>query len=241
VLGTLLVHGLALNSVGWGFSTVKPKQPETQAAGAARVETAVKPAEALVLLNLNNAPEGDSDLAELHRSIASWTPRLTHARVEVVSPEFFDIGDSPSTDNASVSNPDAGDPALRALMVGRYLGQINARIERAWMRPRTPVEESVETTRLATNAPSGDTFTCRVQIRQDGRGNVQEVLLLACNGSEAWRHSLVVAINQASPLPAPPVPSVYTQSLTMSFQAQAYTPEMPADQYETDRIEGTRP
>jgi len=90
------------------------------------------------------------------------------------------------------------DPALQ--LFGRYQGQITARIERAWIRPRTPIP--------------GDTFACRVKILQDARGNVQDVTPQVCNGTPRWQHSLVRAIYSASPLPAPPDPAVF--SATMS-------------------------
>ena len=73
-------------------------------------------------------------------------------------------------------------------------------------------------TEPSSGAIAGDIFRCVVQIRQDDKGNVQEVLLIDCNGTEAWRRSLVVAINQSSPLPAPPIPSVFERALTMTFE-----------------------
>jgi hypothetical protein len=233
VLGTLLVHGIALNAVGWGSSAHKVRPPEMQGAGTIRIESTVAPAEELVLLNLENTPKGDADLG---RSIASLTPRLSDARIEVVSPEPLDIADDPEANSASTRTPDPGDPALRALMAGRYQGQISARIERAWVRPRTPIGDSGDRHTIAHNSPVDPTFNCRVQIRQDAGGNVQEVLLLRCNGTEAWRHSLVVAINQSSPLPAPPIPAVFARDLTLTFEAHAYEPGDPSYEYETYRI-----
>jgi hypothetical protein len=117
-------------------------------------------------------------------------------------------------------------------MFGRYQGQISARIERAWIRPRTPVDDSKGNATALDNAQRETPFVCQVQIRQDPRGNVEEVLLLHCNGTEAWRHSLVVAINQSSPLPAPPIPSVFARNVTMTFEAQPYEPGAPEYEYE---------
>jgi hypothetical protein len=48
-------------------------------------------------------------------------------------------------------------------MLGRYIGQITARIQRAWIRPRTPI--------------GSDLFACRVRIIQDRSGGVTEVEL----------------------------------------------------------------
>jgi hypothetical protein len=129
--------------------------------------------------------------------------------------------------------PDAGDPAVRALMFGRYTHQISARVERAWIRPRSPVDESGSDDGVPVNSAANE-FKCRVRIRQDERGNVQEVLLIECNGTEAWRRSLVVAINQSSPLPAPPIPTVFSRTVTMVFSAQTYRPGSPSDAYEPE-------
>jgi hypothetical protein len=103
-------------------------------------------------------------------------------------------------------------------MFGRYTGQIGARIDRAWEKPRTPVNDLMSG--ISGDVVEPDTFVFQVQIRQDNQGNVEEVLLLACNGTEAWRHSLVVAIYQASPLPAPPVPTVFKRAITMTFEGR---------------------
>lgn len=101
---------------------------------------------------------------------------------------------------------------------GRYLGQIQARVDRAWLRPRT-----------AIGAPI---FQCQVQIDQDGAGRVLEIALLACNGDSRWQLSLVHAIEAASPLPAPPDPGVFAHRLVLHFRALAYAPGQPADGYE---------
>jgi hypothetical protein len=94
------------------------------------------------------------------------------------------------------------------MMFGRYVGQISARVQRAWLRPRTPMGAS--------------SFACRVQILQDRVGNVQEVTLQQCNGDLHWQASLVQAIQSASPLPAPPDPAVFSNLLTMEFDSDQY-------------------
>lgn len=95
----------------------------------------------------------------------------------------------------------AADPASFGVMYGRYVGQIRARIDRAWQRPRT-----------AIGAPI---FQCQVQVDQDGVGRVREVMLVQCNGDARWQVSLVHAIEAASPLPAPPSATVFTQRLLL--------------------------
>ena len=103
-------------------------------------------------------------------------------------------------------------------MYGRYLGQIHARIDRAWVRPRT-----------AIGAPI---FQCQVQVDQDSEGRVQAVTLLECNGGARWQVSLEHAIEAASPLPAPPDPAVFVHHLLLAFRATAYAPGASAELYE---------
>ena len=133
---------------------------------------------------------------------------------------------------------DSGDPVARAALFGRYTGQIDARIERVWRRPRSPVNpmdgsRQQSTAADALNRGNGaETFRCQVHIVQDQRGAVQEVQVVACNGSVAWQQSLVRAIVSASPLPAPPSPTVFTHALDMTFEGHAYTSTSAPDDYE---------
>jgi hypothetical protein len=237
--GTLLLHGLILNFVGWGFLAHKAPPPEPNGIGASRTESLMPPADELILLNLDSNQKGESDL---QRSIESLTPHVAEIRIEVAPPQPVAVTAALEAGDAATANSDAGDPALRALMFGRYTGQISARIERAWVRPRTPVTSA---TKMAARGPSAEEdaaskdFKCRVQIRQDSDGNVQEVLILECNGTEAWRHSLIVAINQASPLPAPPTSSVFSRAMTLSFEAEPYHEGRSDDAYEREAAAAT--
>jgi hypothetical protein len=107
-------------------------------------------------------------------------------------------------DEETVDGGANSDPG-RAMMFGRYVGQINARVQRAWIRPRTTIDSGV--------------FSCSARIVQDRRGNVLEVELGACNGDVRWQTSLALAIQSASPLPAPPDQSVFSDTLTLNFYA----------------------
>jgi hypothetical protein len=101
-----------------------------------------------------------------------------------------------------------GDQAQHAMLFGRYLVQVQARIDRAWERPRTDI--------------GAQRFSCRARVMQDPQGNVTSVKLDHCNGSQRWRQSLAIAIRSASPLPAPPDPSVYADLLTLNFESDSY-------------------
>jgi hypothetical protein len=228
VLGTLSLHVLVLGTLGFASTAHKVRPPEPKGAGANAIESSVPPAGELVLLRLDDGNQRRPE--DLSGAIALSLPDLTDIRAEL-NPEPPAAVSVEDADGTAAVSAEAGDPALRAMMFGRYTGQISARIQRAWVRPRSPVN-AVADLRGSHAQASRDTFLCRVQIRQDERGDVQEVLLLSCNGTEAWRHSLVVAINQSSPLPAPPIPSVFARALTMTFEAQTYEPGAPADEYE---------
>jgi hypothetical protein len=236
LVGTLSLHGLAVHALVFGTINHKPRPPDIQVAGA--ISTRALPAEELVLITVATMPKADPGLLE---QIASLRPHLTEPPVSFASPDplAVDAASAEETsDSTSQSSPDAGDPTLRALMFGRYTHQISARIERAWIRPRSAVNGSNadDSSRVKLDTTDQE-FSCRVQIRQDAHGFVQEVLLLECDGTEVWRHSLVVAINQSSPLPAAPIPSVFADALTMTFQAHAYKAGTAPDGYERETRE----
>ena len=115
------------------------------------------------------------------------------------------------------ADPVAGRPGL-AVLYGRYLGQIQARIERAWLRPRTAI--------------GSDLFRCQVRIDQGRGGAVGDITLQRCNGTVQWQESLVRAIEDASPLSAPPNPAVFTPHLVLVFRSMGYTPQAPSGQFE---------
>jgi hypothetical protein len=111
-------------------------------------------------------------------------------------------------DDSAAPTEAVGDQANHALLFGRYVGQIKARIQRAWLRPRTAIGAAL--------------FNCRLQITQDRRGNAKETTLQKCNGDYRWHLSLVEAIQRASPLPAPPDPSAFADAVTLEFESAAF-------------------
>jgi hypothetical protein len=87
------------------------------------------------------------------------------------------------------------------------MGQVAARIERAWFRP--------------TTVANGGQFSCDVLVKQDVEGNVLETLVRECTDDSAWQLSLAEAIQSASPLPRPPSESVYASTLALTFRDSA--------------------
>jgi hypothetical protein len=144
------------------------------------------------------------------RSIALEPASLGKVQIEVSNDS-----EEPS-DDSRTPGEQPGDSQL----YGMYVGQIDARIERAWQRPRTPI--------------GAREFNCRVKIDQDADGSVERVTLQACNGDERWQESLIQAIESASPLPAPPDPKVFARSLDLSFHGEPYTEGSPGDLYEPE-------
>jgi hypothetical protein len=118
-----------------------------------------------------------------------------------------------NNDEINAAREERPEGYLRKQQFGIYTGQIIARVERAWSRPRTPV--------LSKGEVSSD-FMCQVKILQTSNGSVSEVDLLNCNVSPAWQQSLVRAIFSASPLPAPPNPTVFEDALTLTFSAHEF-------------------
>lgn len=139
------------------------------------------------------------------------------------------VADMPPASTAALSDTQAdleaardggeSDPG-RVVMLGRYIGQISARIERAWIKPRAPIAEGQ--------------FACRARILQNTDGAVQEIELEGCNGNSAWQISLVRAIQSASPLPAPPDPSVFARTLRIPFKADPFVTGGSPDGFESE-------
>lgn len=82
-----------------------------------------------------------------------------------------------------------------------YKALIEARINRAWIRPAT--------------ARSG--INCEVRVTQVPGGEVVGVQLTRCNGDAAVRESIEAAVYRASPLPQPPNPDLFDRNLLVTF------------------------
>jgi hypothetical protein len=205
----LLAHGLLFHDLIWtaGAPASTPKDLPARISVTSATDQEAMQWIALDPNALTDPAREKPDLPSAHLTRIDVPKELTEVAVLV---EDVDL---PPTPDATVA--DAG---RLSKMYGRYVGQISSRIERAWMRPRTPI-----------GAPS---FSCQVKILQDARGNVMEVTLVTCNGDSRWQLSLVQAIQSASPLPAPPDPDVFSRTVHMAFSAEAYSPQSPVDQYE---------
>lgn len=92
--------------------------------------------------------------------------------------------------------------ARAASLSSQWAAAIQARIERAWIRP--------------PSARAG--LDCRVFVTQAQGGTVLEARVGDCNGDGAVRQSLEAAVFRASPLPPPPEPSLFERNIELRFR-----------------------
>jgi hypothetical protein len=212
---SVLIHLLFIGSVLWDGAPHRTKRSDVWDFGSAATTRIDEPVMTLILISDPRITKTSPDPAEIPSSGVS----PNDSNVRVLSPDRNPVVDlTQVADSAIEQSPEAHDIAERALLFGRYMGQINARIERAWLRPRTEIGSAL--------------FECQVAITQDSAGNVTEVTLQDCNGDGRWQQSLVSAIQSASPLPRPPDPAVFSSTLTLRFESTAYSTDRRADGFE---------
>jgi len=102
---------------------------------------------------------------------------------------------------------DAEAERLDAIAAGQqqaYIFAIQQKIQRSWVRP-------------ASARPGLD---CKVSVTQLPGGEVVSVRITSCNGDEAVERSIEAAVKRASPLPDPPVPSLFDRNLRLTFKPE---------------------
>jgi hypothetical protein len=223
-IGTILVHVAFVQTIYMGARIFRQKSPDVAQPGQLVSKMNSGSTEDIVLLNLPLESGGRQklDVASL-ATIPTMSAQVVS--IDIASIESLSLDDTDARSNAKID----GDASEQARLYGIYAGQIQARVERLWERPRSPVSG------LAKTSPSKFdevAFQCQVQVVQDSSGNVQEVLLLRCNGTSEWQRSLVIAIQQASPLPAPPHPGVFNRSIALDFVGLSFGSGNAPDGYE---------
>ena len=83
-----------------------------------------------------------------------------------------------------------------------WVGQITARIQRAWLRPPS-ARQGIQCVLHITQAPGGAVLSAKIE---------------SCNGDQAVRESIEAAAYRASPLPPPPDPSLFERDLEVTFR-----------------------
>jgi hypothetical protein len=209
---TVLLHVLLLSTFIWGGehqSTRRDKNSE--GAGASERASTADPGPTMIMINLT-AVATEAPVTDPLEEIASAGVAPKELMIQIASnnplPAVPFTRDEASPDDNAKTAEAVGNDAQRAMLLGMYMGQIKARIERAWSRPRASI--------------GAMQFNCQVQLVQSARGDVTEVSLRSCNGDTRWQLSLVAAIQSASPLPAPPDPSLFAGQLMLNFDASAY-------------------
>jgi colicin import membrane protein len=94
--------------------------------------------------------------------------------------------------------------AVEAGLLAQYIAQIQARIQRAWIRP--------------PSARAG--LNCVVYVTQVPGGEVVSVRVGECNGDDIVRQSIEAAVYRASPLPKPPDPALFERNLRLNFKPE---------------------
>lgn len=207
-LASIALHALLIGPALWASGS-SPHPTDRRYAGATDLQWVVL---------------DDSPAVTAPKPISLASPVLATVSLSNILPTPELPASTPATSEEANSQSDGG--SSLGAMYGRYVGQIQARIDRAWQRPRTSI-----------GAPL---FQCQVQIDQDSLGRVSEVTLLQCNGYSRWQLSLVHAIEAASPLPAPPDPAVFVRHVLLNFRAMAYSPGADAGLYEPPGVPGPR-
>lgn len=207
IAATLLLHSLIFAVAIWDGNRLllHPRLPDAVGAGANTGKQNGEPGERRMLVMLN--PDFD-DSPPLEPAPLLAEPFIQQPSVlAITGPDAlplpaFEI----ETPGEDLPDQDA-ELMARAKFAGIYESQVRARIERAWQ--------------LSKDLPPEPNFSCLVRIHQQRDGRVREVALVLskCNGSSAWQQSLVDAIQTASPLPAPPHPSVFVDEFSLVFSS----------------------
>jgi len=223
LIASLALHGLLLTPLLLGTQHHRPRTLEQQGASAHNPEEQSVESMEWVFVEDSQAIRDPSE-AETALTSQLFVPNVRPIPVDVLRASVAQI-ETPENPDDRPAVEASGNEAGRSLLFGRYMGQISARVERAWMRPRS--------------VPRSGSFACRVQITQDRHGNVQEVTLTQCTDDPRWQVSLVEAINSASPFPAPPDPSVFSSLITMDFDSEPFTPGGSDQGFEPDASSAT--
>jgi colicin import membrane protein len=139
------------------------------------------------------------------------TAQAQQARAEQIKADkrrLADLADRSAREadlESQLAREDRRDNAERTGLLSRYQAEIRARVQRAWIRP--------------LSATPG--LRCVVFVTQVPGGEVTGVRLGECNGDAAVRQSIESAVYRASPLPAPPDPSLFERNLKLEFAPDA--------------------
>jgi hypothetical protein len=217
IAAVALLHSLVFVAEMWGSRVPSYlRTPERVGAGANYGSSTGSSEERMIIVQLQE--QVDRKNAPPTGQQSTLVEKLLTPMLVITGPDALPMPPLFPDEQGEESSASQADIIARTQLTGLYEGQIRARIERAWLRPRDVLES--------------ERFRCRVLIRQQANGIVREVELQQCNGSWRWQQSLVNAIFSSSPLPAPPNPKVFTDVFSMQFESVAYVQGLPAEMYE---------
>src|ERR1700733_14693025 len=138
--GTALLHALLLLPLVLDLSLPSRPLPNHSGAGATAAASSQDATMTVVFINDAAAEEQLPTVKPEELASRGLAPRDLPITVLSPDPSAASAVD-PSSEEPLEASPAkaAGDQAQHALLYGRYMGQIQARIERAWMRPRTDI------------------------------------------------------------------------------------------------------
>lgn len=207
IAGTVLLHSFLFAVAVWegGATMSHPRPPDAVGGGANVGSESGEPGERRITVMLTNE----------FQSARAFEPPPKLPEPAIVQPSVVEVTGldmlplEPIESDALGENESVQKAELmaRVKFAGIYQSQVRARIERAW---QLPAGQKLE-----------PDFSCLVLIHQDSDGRVREVelVLSKCVGSPEMQTSLVNAIQTASPLPAPPHPSVFVDRFSLFLDA----------------------
>ena len=218
-LASLLLHVLLLTPALLGAATHTRHVPNSEASSMS-VGSSEESSMMLVSIEQSGSDARSArETDDVASPSASPDALLPVAMPDFALPAALVQSDGEENEEAPANEARTSDPG-HAPLFELYVGQIDARIQRAWIRPRTSIDSVM--------------FACRVRITQDSNGRVQEMEIVRCNGDIAWQTSLVRAIQSASPLPAPPDPKVFSHTVTLNFTSLPFSPNASPEGFEPE-------
>lgn len=218
ITATILLHILITSPLVLGAGAQNSRHAVTDGISTTSWASRGEQTESMILLDLSAIASSDSELLVVsssadERAASDDVSALILAASRPSPPGEIQIEDDAGEDDETAEA--AGDPDGQAQLFGKYTGQISARVERVWERPRLPMDSG--------------RFDCSARVGQDRQGKVLSVSLQDCGTSEDWRRSLTSAILQASPLSAPPEPLPFAETLILHFRVEQSEHAIPSD------------
>lgn len=206
-VATLALHLLFIGAALWSGvgSPLHPDQPDAIGAGAnvGKPEGETSERRMTIQLLTLDPPEDAPNPME------SLLAEVTHKarKLEIAGPDALPLPPLTIQEDGEPAESSDAELMARTKLAGVYESQIRARIERAWTLPAESLGEP--------------DFSCRATIRQQRDGRIKEVEIPyeGCGRSAEIRQSVVSAIFTASPLPAPPHPSVFVDTFSIDLRS----------------------